>query len=485
MKYPELNEEPLSVQEERAQYGEEKPKAKDTARLIWASKPKKEPNAKDLEFQTAEEVYPNIADVKDKKLSRFWAETKDINDDPNRLIWGDNLLVMQALLANGYEGQIDLIYIDPPFNTGENFNFSSTVKIGNNEFEKELPINERLAYTDTWLRGIDSFLDMLYPRLQLMRKLLSENGSIYVHCDSNASHHIRLILDEIFGKYNLRNEIIWKRGTMKGAKAVGNQFGRNHDTILFYSNSEKSDYNRQHIPYDEEYIQKRYTKDDKDGRGPYTDQPIGTRSKESIEQLRKDHRIFVTSNGTERVKYYLLELPGIAVDDVWLDISEVNSMAIVNQGYPTQKPEELLKRIIESQSKENSIIADFFCGSGTTGAVAEKLGRRWIMSDLSKTAIQVTRGRLVHQNSKPFLIQNLGNYQRQLIYSKEIKLKEMYNIVLKLYGATPRTDWHGFGISKEDNKTLVFVCEPDRPMTGKKAVDLAKSTKTKTNVLLS
>src|SRR3989338_5334538 len=216
MKYPELNEEPLSVQEERAQYGEEKPKAKDTAPLIWASKPKKEPNAKDLEFQTAEEVYPNIADVKDKKLSRFWAETKDINDDPNRLIWGDNLLVMQALLANGYEGQIDLIYIDPPFNTGENFNFSSTVKIGDNNYEKELPVNERLAYTDTWDRNKDSFLDMLYPRFSLMRKLISDKGSIFVHCDSTASHYIKIIMDEIFSPENFRAEIIWKRTTNKG-----------------------------------------------------------------------------------------------------------------------------------------------------------------------------------------------------------------------------------------------------------------------------
>src|SRR3989344_4117539 len=274
-------EQEINPQKEREELGKEKPKSKDTARLIWASKPKKEPAAKDLDFQTAEEVYPNKEDIKskDKKLSAFWSDTKEVSDDPNRIIWGDNLLVMKALLAKGYEGQIDLIYIDPPFNTGENFNFSSKISLGDSTFDKELTMSERLAYTDTWKRGLDSFLDMMYPRLQLMRKLLSENGSIFVHCDSNASHYIRLILDEIFGKYNLRNEIIWKRGTMKGAKAVGNQFGRNHDTILFYSNSEKSDYNRQHIPYDEEYIQKRYTKDDKDGRGPYTDQPSGTRSK--------------------------------------------------------------------------------------------------------------------------------------------------------------------------------------------------------------
>ncbi len=170
--------EELTVQEERAEYGKEKPRSKDTARLIWASKPKKEPTAKDLDFQTAEEVYPNKEDIgnKDKKLNTFWAETKDISDDPNRIIWGDNLLVMKALLAKGYEGQIDLIYIDPPFNTGENFNFSNEVQIGDKKFDKELSMNERLAYTDTWKRGVDSFLDMLYPRLQLMVILLSEKG---------------------------------------------------------------------------------------------------------------------------------------------------------------------------------------------------------------------------------------------------------------------------------------------------------------------
>ncbi len=453
MKYPELNEEPLTVQEERAQYGEEKPKAKDTARLIWASKPKKEPNAKDLEFQTAEEVYPNIADVKDKKLSRFWAETKDINDDPNRLIWGDNLLVMQALLANGYEGQIDLIYIDPPFNTGENFNFSSEVKIGDSTFEKELPVNERMAYSDTWSRGRDSFLDMLYPRLQLMRKLLSDKGSIYVHCDWHISPYIRVIMDEIFGQDNFLNEIVWHYFGFK--RSTAKKFPMKHDVILSYRKSLNPTWNVQYKPYKPEYLQR--FKKDAQGR------------------LYRDD-VNPTGGGTRTI--YLDEAKGDIVDSVWNDIPPVNPVAGDRTDYPTQKPVDLIKRIISASSDENDLIADFFCGSGTTAAAAENLNRRWIISDLSKTAIQVTRGRLVNQNSNPFLIQNLGNYQRQLIYSKEIKLKEMYNIVLKLYGATPRTDWQGFGISKEDNKTLVFVCEPDRPMTGKKAVDLAKSAKT-------
>ncbi len=471
------DEDHLSVQEERAQYGEEKPKAKDTARLIWASKPKKEPNAKDLEFQTAEEVYPNIADVKDKKLSRFWAETKDINDDPNRLIWGDNLLVMQALLANGYEGQIDLIYIDPPFNTGENFNFSTEISIGNKTFEKELPIHERLAYTDTWERDIDSFLDMLYPRLQLMNKLLSDKGSIYVHCDWHVSHYIRIIMDEVFGKENFRNEIVWQRDSAgKGAKGTSKQWSRENDTILLFFKSNNSYFKQ---VYREELTDtqlREYIYSDPDGR-KFKKVQLGDYSKESIQKFREQNLIYVTSTGREYKKYYLDEAK-FAIGSNWTDIINLSKGQYENIDYPTQKPEKLLQRIIQASCTENSIIADFFCGSGTTGAVAEKLGRRWIMSDLSKTAIQVTRGRLVHQNSKPFLIQNLGNYQRQLIYSKEIKLKEMYNIVLKLYGATPRTDWQGFGISKEDNKTLVFVCEPDRPMTGKKAVELAKSAKT-------
>ncbi len=534
-------EDHLTVQEERTQYGEEKPKAKDTARLIWASKPKKEPNAKDLEFQTAEEVYPNIADVKDKKLSRFWAETKDINDDPNRLIWGDNLLVMQALLANGYEGQIDLIYIDPPFNTGENFNFYNEIKIGNTTFDKELPISERLAYTDTWERGIDSFLDMLYPRLQLMRKLLSERGFIFVHMGSEMSSHVKVMMDEIFGLHNFRNKIVVEKSMGKNyiEGETINIFNSMYDEILVYAKNpsakiKKSFYDLNDLLKNLEYIdsisalnkiaqfgkKNKIALEDAGGKyywGPFDapgvrkylsyelfkhKPPVGRhwswtedRTKRAVEryleceklkqnikdhillgeklrELADDGVLFNPNNGGPRCKKYIDNLR--ILGDLWPDVG-VNDRSIL---YPTAKSQELIKRIIEICSEENSLIADFFCGSGSTVIAAESLKRKWITSDLSKASIQLSRSRLVEENSKPFLIQNLGNYQRQLIYSKEIKLKEMYNIVLKLFGATPRTDWHGFGISKEDNKTLVFVCEPDRPMTGKKAVELAKSAKT-------
>ena len=176
---------------------------------------------------------------------------------------------------------------------------------------------------------------------------------------------------------------------------------------------------------------------------------------------------------TNKPEYFIPASTHVLRDNLWDDITAYS----FKYGYPTEKNEELLKLIIESTTIQNNLVADFFCGSGTTVGVSESLGRRWITSDLSKASIQVTRGRLVNQNSSPFVIENLGNYQRQLIYAKEVNLKQMYDIILKLYGATPRNDWQGFGISKEDNKTLVFVCEPDRAMTGKKAIDLAKQAK--------
>lgn len=199
---------------------------------------------------------------------------------------------------------------------------------------------------------------------------------------------------------------------------------------------------------------------------------------EILDQLDNEGKIYWNSKGIPELKYYLSDAKGVYISDFWDDIVVINSMAKESVDYPTQKPEALLERIIKSSSNEGAIVADFFCGSGTTAAVAEKLGRRWITSDLSKTAIQVARSRLVNQNAAPFLVQNLGNYQRQLIYLKDVKLKEMYNIVLKLYGAVPRDDWQGFGTKKDEKDTLVYVSEPDRPVTGKKAIELAKNAAT-------
>ncbi len=464
-----------TIQEERLRYGAEKKKQRDTARLIWASKPRKEPSPKDLDFQTAEIVVPNKAtgDLR----SFFETEKKEIDTQPNRLIWGDNLLVMQALLAQGYEGQIDLIYIDPPFNTGENFNFPNEVTIGDKTFEKEMPMSERLAYTDTWDRGIDSFLDMLYPRLQLMRRLLSENGAIYVHSDNNASHYIKTILDEIFGKENFRNEIIVKR-TRKNIRETEKVKTLNirHDVIFFYSKTnghlispptKPANREERWHAFDAPHIRPNLTYD----LFGYLPPPgrCWLRNPKEAEEMIKQGKLRPHPK-TGKPQYLIDASDEDLVDTIWDDISAYS----FEHKYDTEKSENLLERIIKSSSNKGDFVADFFCGSGTTAAVAEKLERRWITTDLSKTAIQVARARLVNQNAAPFLIQNLGNYQRQLIYMRDVKLREMYNIILKLYGAAPRDDMQGFGIKQDDRSTLVFVCEPDRPMTGRKAIDLAK-----------
>ena len=335
-----------------------------------------------------------------------------------------------------------------------------------------------------------------------MKRLLSEKGSIYIHCDSNASHYIKLILDEIFGRDKFVNEITWQRKRSQAWSS--DRFGVTNDTIFFYSNTGNHLFNPTYSKDDPatlKYIEERFVFDDGNGR-KYMKSPLVNPmnrpnlqyefhgvihpttgwlySKERMEEMYKKNELVMPKDKNARIyrKIFLDEYKGQMIQNIWIDIPIVNPMAKERLDYDTQKPEALLNRIVESSSTPGDLIADFFCGSGTTAAVAERLGRRWITSDLSKTAIQVTRGRLVNQNANPFLIENLGNYQRQLIYAKEVNLKQMYDIVLKLYRATPRTDWQGFGISKEDNKTMVFVCEPDRPMTGKKALELAKSAKT-------
>ena len=425
---------------ERKRLGSEKRRQKDTARLVWSSKPRKEPSAKDLTFQTAEIVFPNKATG---PLSSYLGKEKlDIQTKPNRMIWGDNLLIMQALLSQGYEGQIDLIYIDPPFNTGENFNFPNDVRIGNKQFERELPMSERLAYTDTWDRGLDSFLDMLYPRLLLMKRLLTSTGSIFVHLDSNTAHYVKVLLDEIFGKdKNFRNEIVWFYPDSPGRSI--RDFPSKHDSVFRYVKDENN-----------------WTFNDMDVRVPILEE-----SKERYKTPRTlGGRIY-----TGGVSAEIGKIP----EDVWrMPVVKQNSGQAL--GYPTQKPETLIERIILSSSNLGDMVADFFCGSGTTASVAEKFGRKWITTDISKTAIQVTRSRLVSQGANSFLIENLGNYQRQLIYLHEVKLREIYSIILKLYGASPREDKQGMGISNTDRNTLVYVCEPDRPMTARKAVELSK-----------
>lgn len=393
----------------------------------------------------------------------------------NRLVYGDNLLTIQALLAGdpqtglpSLRGKVDLIYIDPPFDSKADYR--TPITLPNASFSQRPTVIEQFAYADTWEEGTISYLKMIYPRLMLMKEMLSEKGSIYVHIDWHIGAYVKVVLDEIFGKENFRNEIIWKRGTVKGAKAVGNQFARNHDMILYYSKGNDYVYHTQYLPYSEEYIKQRYTKDDNDGRGPYTDQAIGTRSEESLVEMAKDNRIFITSTGKRRVKYYLSEAKGIAMDDSWNDISEVNSMAKENVGYATQKPEALLERIIKSSSNEGDLVCDFFGGSGTTAAVAEKLGRRWITGDVGKPASLVMRKRFIDQEVNPFLYQSIGDYQKEAFHNnkKLRRVGDLSQVVLGLYGALPfspeQVSDRNFGYVK-GTRNLVMVDSPNRLTT--------------------
>lgn len=393
----------------------------------------------------------------------------------NRLVYGDNLLTMQALLAGdpqtglpSLRGKVDLIYIDPPFDSKADYR--TPITLPNASFSQRPTVIEQFAYADTWEEGTISYLKMIYPRLMLMKEMLSEKGSIYVHIDWHIGAYVKVVLDEIFGKENFRNEIIWKRGTVKGAKAVGNQFARNHDMILYYSKGNDYVYHTQYLPYSEEYIKQRYTKDDNDGRGPYTDQAIGTRSEESLVEMAKDNRIFITSTGKRRVKYYLSEAKGIAMDDSWNDISEVNSMAKENVGYATQKPEALLERIIKSSSNEGDLVCDFFGGSGTTAAVAEKLGRRWITGDVGKPASLVMRKRFIDQEVNPFLYQSIGDYQKEAFHNnkKLRRVGDLSQVVLGLFGALPfspeQVSDRNFGYVK-GTRNLVMVDSPNRLTT--------------------
>lgn len=486
---------------------------KDSAKLVWDTKPKRAPNPRDIEFQTAEIVIPNPQEAQGNlpllavpqsgltslfpgQMGELPLGSFDIDKTKmNRLIWGDNLLAMQALLAQGYAGKIDLIYIDPPFKSDADYSFQ--LKIEGKQVNKEAGIIEKLAYTDTWEGGADSYLDMIYSRLQLMKRLLSEKGNIYVHLDSAISHYVKIILDEVFGFKNYRNEIIWVRTSSHNMKTKG--YVRTNDNILLYSKSDNYQFNDLYQPYSEAQLN-RY-KEDESGRlykaenltfssqnanrqfewrgtKPPSHRSWGA-SVEQLEEWWEEGKILTKRDGTPRLdglKVFLDEMKGNPLTTNWNDIDRIGNTANERLDYPTQKPEALLERIIKASSNEGDLVADFFCGSGTTMAVADRLNRRWIGCNLDKVGIQVSRNRLVNQQSQPFLLENIGNYQRHMIYLSGSKIGEMQRIILKLYGADPRSDRPDLGIRTQEGQEpeLAYVGYPDRPVTAKKVIELAQ-----------
>ena len=289
----------------------------------------------------------------------------------NKLVWGDNKLILSSL-AHGplrdqieAEGGLKLVYIDPPFAVGADF--SHTIEINGETATKTQSVLEEIAYRDTWQRGISSYLSMMYERLKLMHALLAEDGSIYVHCDWRVVGYIRLLLDSVFGSGNFQNEICWKRATASSAKARAKKFGADHDSIIFASKQGTTIFNPVYGEYPPEEIEKRFKQSD--DRGRYKDAELATYSDETFERLKAENKLIITSGGKYRYKIYLDEIKGVLADSVWTDVPIVNSQAAERLDYPTQKPEALLERIIKASSNEGDLVADFFCGSGTTAAV--------------------------------------------------------------------------------------------------------------------
>ncbi len=379
--------------------------------LVWNGKTS-EVSKVVLPFQTIEVVdEPRAEDTSDTKkqvqqsLFNFDDRGRQKAGWTNKLIWGDNKLILSSLKSGVLreeiekEGGLKLIYIDPPFDVGADF--SMKVEIGEEELMKKPNVLEELAYRDTWGKGADSFIAMIYERLSLMKDLLASDGAIYVHCDWRVNSYVRLVLDELFGKENFINEIAW---CTTGASMVKKNYPRKHDTIFYYSKSKGN------------YI---FNKDDI--RIPYAEG--------SLDRANRN----VVATGGMNFEKIELNKTGKVPEDFWLDIQRAARYPGENVGYPTQKSIKLLERIIKASSNEGDLVADFFCGSGTTLAVAEKLGRKWIGSDLGKFSIHTTRKRMIGTQRemkkngtdfRAFEILNLGKYERQHYIGVNMNLRE-------------------------------------------------------------
>lgn len=440
--------------------------------LLWNGKTNEITNTV-LPFQTIEHIdEPRSEEKIGTQRTLFDKSGRQIKGWANKLIWGDNKLILSSL-KNGpirkqieAEGGLKLIYIDPPFDVGADF--SMDIKIGDEEFTKKPSVIEEIAYRDTWGKGSDSFIAMIYERLKLMHNLLAEDGSIYVHCDWRVNSYMRLVLDEVFGENNFRNEIIWKK--YAGVKnQASKKLTTQTDSIFWYSKSDNFIFNPQFRPMSEEYIRQEYKYTDKNGR--------------RYAKLRG--RGYQNTGGEHKIKY-LDENSGSPITTLWDEEGlQLNTSSAERIDYPTQKPQKLLERIIKASSNKGDLIADFFCGSGTTMAVAEKLGRKWIGTDLGRFSIHTTRKRMIGiqrelkkdgKNFRAFEILNIGRYEREHFIDinenlreeekrkqREKKEKEFIDLILSAYKAIPVNSFNNFVGKKRDR--LVAIGPINTPVT--------------------
>jgi hypothetical protein len=391
------------------------------AELIWPGKTSEVTNVV-LPFQSIEQIdEPRVetgAQVGD--LFQMGAGGRQGGGWSNKLIWGDNKLVLASLkggpLRRDIEaaGGLKLVYIDPPFDVGADFSFN--LEVGGEDLHKEPSIIEDVAYRDTWGNGHASFFGMMEERLRLIADLLAHDGCIYVQCDHRVNSGIRLILDSIFGKSRQQNEIIWHYQTFQGQ--TQRYFARKHDNIYFYSKSDVFLFNQLFNAEFEDTIDSKRWSNFFNEAGQIT----GNHMPMQDSRFVRYHRKWVKANGREPgADDVVFEARGQPVDSVW-HMKGLDPKSHEKVGYPTQKPQELLERIIQASSNPGDLVADFFCGSGTTLAVAEKLGRKWIGTDLGRFAIHTSRKRLIGvqrelkaegQPWRSFEILNLGKYERQ------------------------------------------------------------------------
>jgi site-specific DNA-methyltransferase (adenine-specific)/adenine-specific DNA-methyltransferase len=456
--------------------------------LVWNGKTREVCTAV-LPFQTLEHIDEPRKEKRDDEELGLDTGGRQVKGWTNKLIWGDNKLILSSLKSGALRRQIEdagglkLIYIDPPFDVGADF--SMDIEIGGETFHKEPNLLEQIAYRDTWGRGADSFIAMIYERLILMRDLMHSDGSIYVHCDWRVNAFMRLTMNEVFGSERFENEVVWERTLPHGN--IDYKFGASHDTILRYSKTEGCVWNPQYSAHREEYLRDFYKFKEPDGRvyrlisciNPNPDRPnlnyewrgvrrVWKYSRERMQRMHDEGLLVYSKNGLPSYKGYLDQMKGTPLQDMWTDIPPLMGSSREWIDYPTQKPEALLERILKASSNEGDLVADFFCGSGTTAAVAEKLGRKWIATDLGKFAIHTTRKRLIQVQrelkaaGKPFRafeVLNLGRYERQAYLNVSGRLtgkkkeqalarkeQEFRELILKAYRAEPLPDaafFHG------------------------------------------
>jgi adenine-specific DNA-methyltransferase len=475
--------------------------------LVWNGKSGDVTNVV-LPFQTIEHIdeprpekdvaaQPDLFDLATGRQLKGWT---------NKLIWGDNKFILSSL-KNGplreeieANGGIKLIYIDPPFDVGADF--SMNVEIGEETFEKQPNVLEELAYRDTWGKGNDSFLSMIFERLQMMKDLLATDGSIFVQCDWRVNSALRKALDEIFGDENFCNEIIWKRKTGSSSQ-IGTKtkrFGHDIDAILYYRKSDSNIFNPQYGEQDPEYIKKFYRYKDPDGRiyriadlanpaprptlryeykGYQPPKNGWAISLKKMQEWDQAGRLVFPKKQDGRIqrKRYLDELQGKPISNLWDDIGQLASQSNERLDYPTQKPEALIERVLNTASNEGDLVCDFFVGSGTTASVAERMGRKWICSDLGKFSIHTARKRLIgvqrslkHEgkNYRAFEVLNLGKYEREFFVSGLSELDEraehqvennrelaFNSLILQAYQAEPVSGFRTFR-GKKNNRVIAI-----------------------------